>query len=55
MRVNLFKIYSDANTIERDLVPCYRIADGVIWMYDLTNDQFYTNSGSWTFTKWPDV
>ena len=55
MRVNSFKIYSDANTIERDLVPCYRIADGVIWMYDLVGETFYTNSWTWTFTKWPDV
>ena len=55
LRVYSFKIYSGANTIERDLVPCYRIADSVIWMYDLTNDQFYTNSWAWAFTKWPDV
>ena len=55
MRVNSFKIYSDANTVERDLVPCYRIADSVIGLYDLVNDVFYTNSWSWTFTKWSDV
>ena len=39
----------------RDFVPCYRKADSVIWLYDLVNDQFYTNDGSWTFTKWNDV
>lgn len=39
----------------RDLVPCYRIADSVIWMYDVVNDQFYTNSWSWTFTKGSDI
>lgn len=55
MRVNSFKIYSDANTIERDFVPCYRIADSVIGLYDLVNDVFYTNSWTWTFTKWQDV
>ena len=55
MRVNSLKIYSDANTIERDLVPCYRIADTEIWMYDLVNNQFYTNSWTGTFTKWNDV
>ena len=38
-----------------DLVPCYRKSDNVIWLYDLVNNQFYTNSWSWTFTKWPDV
>lgn len=38
-----------------DIVPCYRKSDNVIWLYDLANDQFYTNSWTWTFTKWPDV
>lgn len=39
----------------RDFVPCYRKLDGVIGMYDIVNDVFYTNSWTWTFTKWPDV
>lgn len=42
-------------TLVREFIPCYRIADTVIWMYDLENNVFYTNSWSWTFTKWPDV
>lgn len=42
-------------TLVRDFVPCYRKSDNVIWLYDLVNKQFYTNSGTWTFTKWPDV
>ena len=42
-------------TLIRDFVPCYRIADSVIWMYDLVNDTFYINSWSWTFSKWADV
>lgn len=42
-------------TLMRDFVPCYRKSDNVIWMYDLVNDVFYTNSWSWTFTKWADV
>ncbi len=50
-----FKIYSDASTLERDFVPCYRKSDSVIWLYDVVNDIFYTNAGSWTFTKWSDV
>lgn len=48
------KIY-ESDTLVRDLVPCYRIADSVIWMYDLVNGVFYTNSWTWTFTKWADV
>lgn len=53
------KIYtwdSEANkTLVRDFVPCYRKSDNVIWLYDLANDVFYTNAGTWTFNKWSDV
>lgn len=53
------KLYScqitDWSNIVNDLVPCYRKADSVIWLYDLVNDTFYTNSWTWTFTKWSDV
>lgn len=42
-------------TMVRDLVPCYRRSDWEIWMYDRVNNVFYTNSWTWTFTKWPDV
>ena len=38
-----------------DGYPCYRKSDNVIWMYDLVNGIFYTNAGTWTFTKWADV
>ena len=53
-RCAFFKI-TDGTTLVRDLVPCYRKADNVIWLYDLVNNQFYTNSWTWTFTKWPNV
>lgn len=49
-----FQIY-ESWTLVRDFVPCYRKSDSVIWLYDLVNSVFYTNSWSWTFTKWPDV
>lgn len=48
-------IYDENWTHIYDLVPCYRKSDNVIGMYDLVNDQFYTNNWTWTFTKWPDV
>lgn len=54
MKLYYFKI-TDSNTLIRDFVPCYRIADWVIGMYDLVNNQFYTNAWTGTFTKWPDV
>jgi hypothetical protein len=49
-----FKVWGSW-TLVRDFVPCYRVSDSVVWLYDLANKQFYTNSWSWTFTKWPDV
>ena len=54
MKLYSFKMY-DWQTLTRDLVPCYRIADWVIGLYDLVNNQFYTNSWTWTFTKWWNV
>ena len=55
LKIYYFKIYSAENVLVREFIPCYRKSDSVIWMYDLVNNQFYTNSWSWTFTKWPDV
>ena len=48
-------IYDENWTLIYDLVPCYRKQDTEIWMYDLINNVFYTNSWTWTFTKWNDV
>lgn len=57
VRVYSMKFYDTTNNDElvRDLVPCYRKADGVIGLYDLVYGTFYTNSGSGTFTKGQDV
>jgi len=41
----------DTGKVIRNFLPCYRKSDGVIGMYDLINDIFYTNNGSGTFTK----
>ena len=43
------------NIIVRDFIPCYRNSDGEIGMYNMVNDEFYTNSGSGTFLKGNDV
>lgn len=45
----------DWATLLRDMIPCYRIADWEIGMLDQVNDVFYTNAGTWTFTKGNDV
>jgi len=58
-KVSKFKTYElkiwDSWTLVRDLVPCYRKSDSVIWMYDIVNSVFYTNQWTGTFTKWADV
>jgi hypothetical protein len=54
-----FKLYSckiyKSWTLVRDFVPCYRKSDWVIWLYDLANNQFYTNSWTGVFSKWWNV
>lgn len=53
------KIWSTSLTVNGakafDLVPCYRISDGEIGMYDLVSKTFFTNAGTGTFTKGPDL
>ena len=48
------QIYNPSGTLIRDFYTCYRKSDQVIWLYDKVNDVFYTNQGSWSFTKWPN-
>lgn len=48
------KIYKNG-VIYRDLIPCYRISDTTIGMYDTVGESFYTNVGTGTFTKGADV
>lgn len=44
------KIYT-SGVIKRNLIPCYRISDGVIGMYDLIDNVFYVNRGTGIFNK----
>lgn len=44
-----------AGVLYRHYIPCYRISDGVIWMYEIVTGTFLTNVGSWTFTKWWNI
>ena len=46
---------SDDGVLAVDMIPCYRIADGVIGMYDGIARAFYSNEGTGTFTKGSDV
>lgn len=53
-KIKATKIYQKYILV-RNLIPCYRIADSVIGMYDIVNDVFYQNAGTGTFTKGADV
>lgn len=50
-------VFKNATTgdVIKNLVPCYRKADGEIGLYDKTNQAFITNAGSGTFIKGADV
>ena len=49
-RIYYCKLYNNG-TLVRDMIPCYRVSDSVIGMYDLVSNTFFTNAGSGTFTK----
>lgn len=40
----------DNGTLVRNFIPCYRKSDNVVGLYDIVNNQFYTNAGTGTFT-----
>lgn len=49
------KIYN-GSTVVKDLIPCYRKADGEIGLYDLITENFYSNANSvGSFEKGDDV
>lgn len=54
------RLYSFAMTAAdgsaiRTFVPCYRVGDGVIGLYDLVEGVFYENAGSGSFLKGEDT
>ncbi len=53
-RIYSFEMTRGANTT-LNMLPARRIADGVLGMYDTAGGQFFTNSGSGTFTAGPVV
>lgn len=55
LRVYNAEYYNNSGVLVRNLIPCYRKLDTVIWLYDIVNNVFYTNSWTWTFIKWNDV
>ena len=49
-----FKIY-DNGTLVRDMVPARRNSDGVLGLYDMVTNTFFTNNGTGEFIAGPDV
>lgn len=45
----------ESGTRVRDFIPCYRKSDNEIGLYDLMTHAFFTNQGTGTFIKGPDV
>jgi hypothetical protein len=54
MRVYNVKMYNSGN-LDLNLIPAKRNSDGVFGMYDSISGQFFTNSGTGTFTAGPVV
>ena len=54
LRLYGFKIYTDSGQA-RNFIPCYRNSDNEVGLYDLVNNQFYTNSGTGSFTYGVEV
>lgn len=48
-------VHEKADNRKIALFACYRKVDGVIGMYDIENDVFYTNDGTGDFTKGQDI
>ena len=48
------KVYVD-NILKLDLIPTVRKSDNVAGMYDIINENFYTNNGTGTFTVGSNV
>ena len=48
-------VHTKADGRKIALFACYRKSDGVIGMYDVENDVFYTNDGTGEFTKGQDI
>lgn len=54
-KIGRFSYWDKNGVLICDLYPCYRKSDGVIGMYDNARARFFTNKGSGSFTKGPEV
>lgn len=51
----VYFVHEKADGRKIALFACYRKSDGVVGMYDVENDIFYTNDGTGDFTKGQDI
>lgn len=54
LKVFSCKIYN-VNVLIRNFIPCYRVSDNEIGLYDRVNGIFYTNAGAGSFTAGSEV
>ena len=54
MKVYRLKLYEN-DVLVREYVPCYRVSDNKIGLYELVNNVFYPNNGTGTFNKGNDI
>lgn len=54
-RIYYHKEYLSNGTIQLDLVPCRRVSDGTLGMYDLVAEIFHPGQGSGSFTAGPAI
>ncbi len=47
------KFYGESQALLGDFVPCKRVSDGVLGMYDAVSGTFFTNKGTGTFLSAP--
>ena len=54
-KIKILRLYDNTNSLLRELIPCYRKSDNKPGLYDLVNNQFYTNQGTGEFITGPEV
>ena len=54
LKLYVFKIY-ESGILVRNYVPCYRVSDGVVGLYETTEGTFYTNQGTGSFIRGMDT
>lgn len=54
-RIYSLDIYNNLNVPVRNFIPCYRESDNKPGLYDLVNNEFYTNQGTGDFEKGNDI